>query len=72
MTQHAVDILKLEGNLKKTFKAQREDIKKLQDQNLVHIEEIKKLNAENSKLRTQQENLKRKVDDDINQVKSEY
>ena len=72
MTQHAVDILKLEGNLKKTLKAQREDIKKLQDQNLVHIEEIKKLNAENSKLRTQQENLKRKVDDDINQVKSEY
>ena len=75
MTQHAVDILKLEvemdkrfQKLVKTMKFQGKDIKKLQEQNKQDTEELKKVKAENIKLQKQQMILGSKHLEDITKI----
>ena len=90
MTQHAVDRLKLEAEMDKRFqklvkalKSQGEDIKRLQEQNMHDIGELKKVKAENIKLQKQhqqdinklnirQNELEKKHNKEIKEVKSKY
>ena len=72
VTQHAIDMVKLEYTRK-------EDIKKLKGEIMQHKEELKRVNAENSRLQEdiskiniRQKELENKLHSDIKEINSKY
>ena len=64
MTQHAVDMTKLQTRMEKLEK-------EIQTQNTLHMEELKKVKEENGKLQKQQELIEKNYEKDVRTIKGE-
>ena len=69
MTQHAVDMTKLQT--RKIEKRMGKIENEIQTQNTLHMEELKKVKEENDKLQKQQELIEKNYEKDVRTIKGE-